>query len=149
VDTAVSAFLLCLVLSALSLRLLEARSRSRPAGVGTRSRSWTSPLTAIQAALALITVSQRLGYSVDPDARPGFTVLADSVHAGSYGQLFPVSLTATSGGTRVQVGISAKDPACALTEAVQERRLEDLVRRMRAIFVAAEDDTGADSQIRG
>jgi hypothetical protein len=107
------------------------------------------PATAIQAALALITVSQRLGYSVDPDARPGFTVLADSVHAGSYGQLFPVSLTATSGGTRVQVGISAKDPACALTEAVQERRLEDLVRRMRAIFVAAEDDTGADSQIRG
>jgi hypothetical protein len=147
VDTAVSALLLCLVLSALSLRLLEARSRSGPAGVGMRSRSWTSPLTAIQAALALVTVSQRLGYSVDPDARPGFTVLADSVQAGSYGQLFPVSLTATRGGTRVQVGISAKDPACALTEAVQERRLEDLARRMRAIFVAAEDDTGTDSDI--
>jgi hypothetical protein len=149
VDTAVTAFLLCLALSALSLRLLEARNRSGPVGLGMRSRSWTSPLTALQAALALVTVSQRLGYSVDPNVRPGFTVLADNVLAGSYGQLFPVSLTTTRGGTLVQVGISAKDPTCALTDAVQERRLEDLARRMRAIFVAAEDDTDADSQIRG
>jgi hypothetical protein len=146
VDTAIGAFLLCLALSVMSLRLLDLRGRSRPTslGLGSPSRSWTSPLSAIQAGTALVTVSQRLGYSVDRDVRPGFTVLGDRVMAGSYGQLFPVSLTTTGGGTLVRVGISAKDPACALTEAVQQRRLEDFARRMRAIFVAAEEDTTAE-----
>ena len=142
-DTAFGAFLLCLALSALSLRLLDARSRSRPAGAGLRSRAWTSPLSSIQAGIALVTVGQRLGYSVDRDVQPGFTVLADRVTAGSYGQLFPVSLTATRGGTLVSVGIAAKDPGCALTDAVQERRLEDFVRTVRAIFVSAEGDATA------
>ena len=148
-DSALGALLLCVAFTALAVQLLGARGRSfRPPSAGSSVRSWTSPLTATQAARALVTVSQRLGYSVDPDPRPGITVLADSVLAGSYGQLFPVSLTTTGGGTLVRVRISAKDPDRALTEAVQERRLEDFARRMRAIFLAAEDDAGAERDIR-
>ena len=145
-DTPVGVFLICLALSALALSSLGSRERpTRPLSVGPRSRSWTSSLSAIQARIALLTVSQRLGYSVDRDVRPGFMVLADRVTAGSYGQLFPVSLTSGRGGTLVKVGIAAKDPACVLSEAVQERRLEDFARSMRAIFVAAESDASAAS----
>jgi hypothetical protein len=144
VDAAFGAFLLCLGVAALSLSVIDARGRSsRLPGVRQHLRSWTSPLSAIQARIALLTVGQRLGYSVDGDERPGFTVLADRVLPGSYGQLYPVSLTSAGGGTLVRVSISAKDPALALTEVVQERRLEEFARSVRAIFVAAEEEATA------
>ena len=140
-ETAIGAFLMCLGLAALSfaLRGIQVRS-SGPPSAGDRSRSWTSPLSAIQARLALVTVGQRLGYSLDSEAQPGFTVLADSTSPGSYGQLFPVSLISTGGGTLIEIGISAKDPEHPLARVVQERRLEAFARTMRAVFVDAEAD---------
>lgn len=132
--------LVCICVAALALSLSEDGMPSRGVTADPRSRTWTSSLSTVQAGIALGTVGQRIGYSLDRDQRPGLTVLADSVMAASYGQLFPVTLTSSGTGTVVRIGISAKDPTLALTDAVRERRLETLARITRAVFVAAEAD---------
>ncbi len=144
-DDPTTVLLVCVLLAWLTLRYLASRRRPGGASPSMRhSRSWTSSLTGGEALAALGTFAQRTGYSVDADAQKrGLTVLADGALAGSYGQLFPVSLSPRGAGTVVNVGISAKDPTlAALADTVLERRLDTFVRVLRATFVAAEQDAG-------
>lgn len=144
-DDPTTVLLVCALVAWLALRYLGSRRRAGGVIPSTQhSRSWTSSLTDGEAIAALGTFAQRTGYSVDADAQKrGLTVLADGDLAGSYGQLFPVSLSPRGAGTVVKVGISAKDPTlAALADAVLERRLDTFVRVLRATFVAAEQDAG-------
>ena len=136
--------LVCICVSAAALILSFSDARMRPGGVPvpSRARSWTSSLSMTEAGTALGTVGQRIGYSLDRAGWPDEAVLVDGAVAASYGQVFPVSLTSSEAGTVVRVTIFAKDPKLALTDAVQERRLDTLARTMRAIFVDAETNAG-------
>lgn len=140
-DVSGVAVFMCIGAAALALRFFEmARSPRQAMVTGPRSRTWTSSLSIAEAGAALMTVGERIGYSMDRERAPGLMVLADGALAGSYGQHFPVSLTTSGRGTVVRIGIVAKDPALALADAVQERRLESLARTTRAVFADAEED---------